>query len=246
MNFFDFVDISERYMEIVNPSSPEKILTVGQIMELNDTSHVIDFGCGYGEVLAMWAKRHGISGLGIELREQACERAIQKIADRQLGDQIEIIWGNAAEYKFAQGKYTYALCLGASFIWGGFRNTIRNMKPAVMKNGGLVIGEPYWMSSQVPQEYSAAEPDVQSEWELLEIAREEGFDIEYVVRSSHDDWDRYEAGNWYALVRWIEEYPDHPERQEVIDHLHSSQEVYFKYTREYLGWAIYILKPVSY
>ena len=86
----------------------------------------------------------------------------------------------------------------------------------------------------------------QIEKELLEIAHEEGFDIEYVVRSNHDDWDRYEAGNWYALVRWIEENPDHPERQEVIDHLHSSQELYFKYNREYLGWAMYVLSPALY
>jgi len=246
VNFFDFVNISERYMEIVNPSTPEKILSVGQIMDLTDTSNIIDFGCGYGEVLAMWAKSYGISGIGVELREHACDRARQKMIDRQLEDQIEIICGDAAEYEFAKGAHTHTICLGASFIWGGFRNTIQNMKHAVVENGGLVIGEPYWLRNQVPQEYTAAEPDVLFEWELLEIAREEGFDIEYVVRSDHDDWDRYEAGNWYALVRWIEENPDHPERQEVIDHLHSSQEIYFKYTREYLGWAIYILKPMSY
>jgi len=246
VNFFDFVNISERYMEIVNPSTPEKILSVGQIMDLTDTSNIIDFGCGYGEVLAMWAKSYGISGIGVELRERACDRARQKMIDRQLEDQIEIICGDAAKYEFAKGAYTHTICLGASFIWGGFRNTIQNMKHAVVENGGLAIGEPYWLRNQVPQEYAAAEPDVQFEWELLEIAREEGFDIEYVVRSNHDDWDRYEAGNWYALVRWIEENPDHPKRQEVIDHLHSSQELYFKYTREYLGWAIYILKPMSY
>ncbi len=246
MEFFDLVNISERYIELVNPTTPEKIEVVGQILNLTRTSRIIDFGCGYGEVLAIWARLYGISGTGIELRKHACQRATKKMVVQNLTDRIEIVCGDAAEFEFRHQTYSAAICLGASFIWGGFRKTIRSMKHAVVDGGKLAVGEPYWLRDQIPSEYMDAEPDVHFESELLEIAHEEGFDIEYVVRSSHDDWDSYEAGNWYALVRWIEENPDHPERQEVIDHLHSSQELYFKYTREYLGWAIYLLTPATY
>ncbi|MGB3713173.1 MAG: class I SAM-dependent methyltransferase [Candidatus Promineifilaceae bacterium] len=246
MNFFDLVNISERYMELVNPASQEKILAIGRILNLNSNSRVVDFGCGYGEMLALWAAEFGISGTGVELRDHACQRAIQKMIDRDLRGRIEIVCGDAAEYEFRHHAYTVATCVGASFIWGGFRKTVLGMKPAIEDNGRLVIGEPYWLRDQVPPEYMATEPSVHFEKELLEIVHEEGFDIEYVVRSNHDDWDRYEAGNWYALVRWIEENPDHPERKEVIDHLHTSQELYFKYTREYLGWAMYVLNSASY
>jgi len=44
----------------------------------------------------------------------------------------------------------------------------------------------------------------------LRAAREEDFDVQYVARASHDDWDRYEAGNWDGLLRWIEEIPPTP------------------------------------
>ena len=47
MKFFDLVNISERYMEIINPSTPEKILTVGKILGIGQDSRIIDFGCGY-------------------------------------------------------------------------------------------------------------------------------------------------------------------------------------------------------
>jgi hypothetical protein len=67
-----------------------------------------------------------------------------------------------------------------------------------------------------------------------------------VLRASPEDWDRYEAGNWLGLLRWIDENPDHPERQQVIDHLHESQDEYFRYGREYFGWAMYLLHPVRY
>jgi SAM-dependent methyltransferase len=246
MNFFDLVNISERYMELVNPSTQEKLLAIGRILNLHGDSRIVDFGCGYGEMLATWGTTFGISGTGVELRDHACQRAIQKMVDKDLTDRIEIVCGDAAQYKFRRQAYSVATCIGASFIWGGFRNTILGMKSAVEGNGRLVIGEPYWLRDQVPPEYMASEPTVHFEQELLEIAHEEGFDIEYVVRSNHDDWDMYEAGNWYALVRWIEENPDHPERQEVIEHLHTSQELYFKYAREYLGWAMYVLSPARY
>jgi len=78
----------------------------------------------------------------------------------------------------------------------------------------------------------------------LQIAREEGFDFEYVVRASHDDWDHYEADNWRGLVRWIEDNPNHPEKSEVIEHLRKSQNEYTRYGREYFGWAIYVLNPI--
>ena len=112
----------------------------------------------------------------------------------------------------------------------------------------FVIGEVYWLKGNIPQEYlnSTAPPDTKYEHELLQITHEEGFDLEYVVRSSHDDWDRYSAGNWLGLIRWIEENPTHPERQDVIDHLHNIQNEYLRYEREYLGWAMYVLNPIKY
>jgi hypothetical protein len=95
----------------------------------------------------------------------------------------------------------------------------------------------------VPPSYVAQEPSIHSEHELVQIARQEGLEFEYVVRASQDDWDRYEAGNWHGLTRWLEEHPEHPERQAVFAHLHKVQDDYLQYGRAYLGWAMYVLVP---
>jgi hypothetical protein len=120
------------------------------------------------------------------------------------------------------------------------------MKDAIHPKGKLVIGEPYWIKEPVPEEYRKKIESVHTEIELLKIAREEGFDIEYMVRANNDDWDRYEASNWYSLSRWIEENQDHPELQKVVDWYHEIQDEYLKYGREYCGWAVYILNPIKY
>ena len=248
MEFFELMDISHRYLEILNPSSHEKILAVGDVLNLNTGSdnRVIDFGCGKGELLALWAEKFGISGTGVDISEQFCETAISRIKERNLDNRINIVHANGAEYTTVDQDYDAGLCIGATFIWGGFRETIQALRKFVKPEGKLVIGEVYWLKNDIPQEYlnGSAPPGTMYEHELLQVANEEGYDIEYMVRASLDDWDRYNAGNWRGLVRWIHDNPDHPERQDIIDHLRTNQDDYLRYEREYLGWAIYVLNPM--
>lgn len=242
MDFLDLKNISEQGMELVNPTSPEKVLKVGEMAGLQAGWRVIEFGTGYGEVLVLWAQRFDISGVGIDIRPHACQRAEQKMSRLGLGERIEIVCGDAAAYSFEPGRYDVAACVGASFIWGDFHQTVRHMRPVIRPGGRLVIGEPYWRQALAPPDYTRGETAVYTEYELLQMARQEGFHVAGVVRSSHDEWDRYESDNWRGLLAWLEANPDHPERQAVLDHLHDSQDEYFRYAREYLGWALYVLQ----
>jgi len=245
MEWYDLVNISERYMELVNPSSPEKVIKIGQILRLNEATRVLDMGCGFAEPLTLWTERFGSSGIGVEVREEACQRAISKVAERNLAERIKIVCENGRSYAFEKASFDVAMCLGATFIWNGYRQTIQTMREAIKPGGRLVIGEPFWSTDQIPPEYAQAQP-YQTEVELLNIAQQEGFDIEYRLISSMEDWDRYASDNWYGLIRWIEENPSHPERQQVIDYLHDKQQDYLTMQRKYMGWAIFVLAPMTY
>jgi len=243
MNFFDLTDISERYLELVNPTTSDKVLQAGQILGLKTGQRVIDFGSGFGEVLALWAEHFGISGVGIDIRWNACQRAKEKLLARGLTERIEIVCRNANDYLFEPNSYDVASCIGATFIWdGGFRAALQVMKKAIHANGKLVVGEAHSQVDVLPVEYGRKE-QLLTEYELLKIIRHEGFELEYILRASRDDWDRYESGNWVGLLRWIEANPDHPERLHVIEHLRESQDEYLQYARQYFGWAMYILTP---
>lgn len=244
MEFFDLKNISERFLEIVNPTSEEKILKIGAVLGLNENSRVIDFGCGYGETLALWAEQFHISGIGIDIREHACRRAEKKIADRGFGRRVKIFCGSADEYAFDPGAFDVAACLGASFIWDGYRSAIQNMKKAIGDGGKLVIGETYRKVKAFPPEFSEEEKKFPHEHEIVYVARQEGLDLEYMVRSSRDDWDRYEAENWYGFLRWLAENPDHPDRLQVIDTLRKYQDDYFRFGGKFLGWAMFILTSI--
>jgi len=246
MNFLDLYDIAERQIELVNPTSPEKIITIGRFAGMVPGKTVIDFGCGYAEPLVLWTEAFGISGIGIEIRQKAVQRARLKIADHGLADRLQIVHASGSDYAFEPGSFDFAACVGASFIWGGYKPALQVLHRAIRPDGKVIIGEPYWLKEAVPPDLAQEQTEIHSEAWLLRVARQEGFDVQYVVRASHDDWDRYEAGNWDGLLRWIEENPDHPERQQVIDRLHDSQDEYFNFGREYFGWALYLLNPVKY
>src|SRR4030042_1950743 len=118
-------------MELFNPTSPEKILKAGQIAGLTPSSRVIDFGCGFAESLVLWAEKFGISGVGIDIRPYACQRAQVKVAERSLSERIEITCGDAAEYVYRPHSFDAATCIGATFIWGGFRQAVHAMQNAI-------------------------------------------------------------------------------------------------------------------
>jgi SAM-dependent methyltransferase len=243
MEFLELKDISEQYMELINPISAEKVLAAGKALGLQPGHRVIDFGCGFGEALALWGRHYGISGVGIDIRPYAAERARQKMAALNLP--IEIICGSAADYPFEPHTFDAAVCLGATFIWDGFGPTAHHLKTALRPGGKAAIGEVYWRTAHVPPEYARRQQTIPTEAELLPLIRQEGYHLETVIRASQDDWDRYESGNWVGLLRWLEANPNHPDRPQVQQFLHTTQDEYFRYGREFFGWAIYLLCPTS-
>ena len=103
-------------------------------------NRVIDFGCGCAEPLTLWAEEFGITGIGIDISEDFCDRARKKLAMRGLWDQIEIVSSNGADYVFEEGAFDAATCIGATFIFGSYQKTVQVLKRAVHQNGRLGIG----------------------------------------------------------------------------------------------------------
>ncbi len=244
MHFLEMFSIAERGMELLNPTSPEKIVAAGEALGLAPETRLIEFGCGYGEVLAIWAERFGIRGDGVELRTDAVERARSKLAERGLADRLTIHESDGAAFAFEEHAYDVAACIGASFIWGGFTATLDALKRAMRPGGRIAVGEPYWLHTEVPAPYLHSMAGFLTEKEILEASRAAGLTVAGVVRASHDDWDRYVSGNLRGLLAWLRENPDHPERADVLGFLTRWQDDYLPYEREHVGWAIYVLEEL--
>ncbi|OPY53344.1 MAG: ubiquinone/menaquinone biosynthesis methyltransferase [Methanosaeta sp. PtaU1.Bin112] len=243
MEFFDIMSISHRYMEILDPSTPEKVIKLGKLLKLKEGKRVIDFGCGCAEPLSLWAEEFGITGIGIDISRDFCDRARKKLAFKGLSDRIEIVCSNGADYVFEEGVFDAATCIGSTFIFGGYQQTLQALKRAVNENGRLGIGETHWLSNQVHPEYAQRQTTTHTEMQLAQFARDEGFELEYIIRASQDDWDRYISDNWYGLLRWLEENPTQADYEQVFNHFRADQDEYLQFLRQSMGWAMYCLAP---
>jgi SAM-dependent methyltransferase len=245
LTFLDLKDISETSIELINPTSPEKILQTGKLAGMGPGKRIIDFGCGYAEPLLIWAKAFDIEGVGIELRPKAVLRARAKIAQHGLSEKLKIVEGDGASYTFEPASFDFASCIGASFVWDSLPDALHALKRAIHPAGKILLGEAYWLKDTVPPDFAQQQVGIHSETWLLEQFRLAGLETETVLHSNQDEWDRYESANWYGLARWIEANPDHPDLPDVAAHLHESQDEYMRYGREYFGWALYLFSPAT-
>jgi hypothetical protein len=79
-------------------------------------------------------------------------RARRKVFEKGLGDLIEIVCMDAADYDYEHRAFDDATCVSASFVWGGYRPATGAMRRATGREGRLGIGEPEWFSDRVPPE----------------------------------------------------------------------------------------------
>lgn len=244
MDFLSLKDISERHLEFINPTSRDKLVRAGRAARLRAGQQVIDFGCGFGGALALWAQEFGIGGFGIDVRPFAIERARVRAAERGLADRLRFACASAAGYGVTPGSFDVAACIGATFAWPGLLpDALRAMKDAVRPGGSMVIGEVYWRDpALVPPDVLHRERGIGPEPRIYEQIRAAGCDVIYALHSNQDEWDNYYAEDWRGLADWLAENPGHPDYADVHQHLRDGQDEYAAYGRQHIGWALYVVR----
>ena len=60
----------------------------------------------------------------------------------------------------------------------------------------------------------------------------------------NDGWDRYVAPHWWAADAWAREHPDDPDAAAVRAFAATERAGHLAYGRRYLGWGVFVLRPV--
>lgn len=232
--------VAESGHELQNPTSPEKLTLLGRRLGLGPGSRVLDVASGRGGPAILLAAETGCSVHGIEVSPEFHAAAVERAAEAGLADRVTFDCADAAGATFDTEAYDAALCLGASFVFGGLVQTIDVLEPAVRPGGFVVVGEPYWRRLPLPADYA----DRGDPWTTLEgtvvVFETTGIPVVSVIASSEDDWDRYETLHWLAVERWLEANADDPDAAEVRAWHEASKRTYLRYGREHLGWAILV------
>lgn len=229
--------------ELMNPTSADKIRLLGGRLGLEPGSHVLDIASGHSGPALLLAQEFGCRVTCVERAPEFLTAARERIREAGLDDRIELIEADAAAFEL--GRYDAALCLGATFVYGGLVPTLERLRAAAPLLG---VGEPYWRSWPPPRE---PEPDRdrrtdEEHWlplpETIERAESTGVRVVSLIASSEDDWDRYESLQWQALDRWLAANPGHPQADEFRARGDAGRDRYLRRERAVIGWAILVCR----
>ncbi len=232
--------VAESEHELQNPTSEEKLLLLGRQLGLGPGSRVLDVASGRGGPALVLARTFGCTIEGVEVAPEFHAVAVDRIAEAGLAELVSFRLGDASQELLAEDAYDAALCLGASFVWGGLAGTLDALEPAVRQGGHVVVGEPYWRRLPLPTDYEDRDEPFTTLAGTVDILESGGLSAVSVIASSEDDWDRYETTHWSALERWLAENAGDPDAAEIRARHEREKRKYLRYGREYVGWAIFV------
>jgi SAM-dependent methyltransferase len=145
-----FFAVAERDHTIQNPTSPEKLRRLGELLRLDPQSRLVDLACGRGGPAIILAETFGCRIVGVELAPEFVQVARERIAEAGLESLIDVIERDGRKFPLEPNAFDAALCLGASFIWDGLDGTLATLAPAVRASGHVVVGEPFWREWPLP------------------------------------------------------------------------------------------------
>lgn len=249
MDIWKYFDITHRENNICNPMSEDKLNGLVILLKLNKNSNVLEIACGKAEFLIRLAETYDIQGIGIDISPFCIAEAQEKLKNRCPKSKIKFFEMNGADYKHSETNYfDLAMCIGAEWIFNGFKNTLNYLIQNVKQDGLIIAGCPFWQNEPSDEYLKAVDLKKDSygtHYENMLIGKELGLELIYSIVSSKDDWDNYEGLNWYASIKYINANPDDKDNQELYNRIIKNRDSYLQWGRETIGWAIYIFQKVK-
>ena len=230
---------------LLSPIGEEKFERLCQLLRLKQGARVLDIACGKGEFLVRLAEVYGISGVGVDISPRLIKKCLEKKVRRVPDSDIQFMEMDGSRYvPESYESFDLAMCIGASFVYGGYRGTIHALKKMTKPEGLMAIGEPYWLKEPC-EEYLRAEGYRREQFEThygnVKMGEEEGLTCIYTLVSSQDDWDNYAWLGWWDVYDYAWDNPDIPDVPKLLESV-KWKESYLRWGRDTLGWAIYLFR----
>jgi len=246
MDIWKYYDITHKKHVICNPMDKSKIQKLLELLNLSQGATVLDIGCGKGEVLIRMAEMFNISGIGVDISPYFLKECLRKKEERVPHSDIKFMEMDGANYKNEEGElFDLTMCIGASFAYGGFLNTIDTLQKMTKPGGLIIAGEPYWLKEpdwEYLKKSGIKKEDYNTHHGNIDTAHKQGLNCIYTMVSNQDDWDHYETLQWWSADDYITANPGDQDNAELKQKVNKAKLEYLLYGRDTIGWAIYVFK----
>lgn len=249
MDLWKYFDITHREHVLCNPTNVEKIDELITLLRMEPGAKVLEIATGKGEFIIRLVERYEIEGIGVDISPYHISDAENKSKARIPDAHLTFLQMDGANYQAGQPEsLDLVACIGASWIYGGHKETLKALKDMAAPGGWVVVGEPYWRQEPDPAYLEAIGEQRSSfgtHYENTAAGLDLGLELVYTLVSSQDDWDRYEGLQWYAATEWAEKHPHDPDAGELLQRVRANRASYLQWGRDTLGWSIYVFKKAG-
>ena len=116
--------------ELQNPTSPEKILLLGEALGLDESSRVLDIGAGRGGPAVLLAREFGCRILCVEPWREFADAIRERAQAAGVGHLVEVVESKAQDFEIEAAGFDAALCIGATFAFDGLVPTVEALARA--------------------------------------------------------------------------------------------------------------------
>jgi precorrin-6B methylase 2 len=229
----DFRRLAHAGLTFNAPLSEERANALVSALPISPGHHVLDLGCGWGELLLRILTAHpATTGTGVDSDREALDRGVRAAARRGLYERVEFVQA-AAETFVDVGDIV--VCVASSHAFGGSGDALHWLWHSVAPGGRVLYGDGFW----------AMEPTAAALATIGELPRREelraataaaGFRIERDETSDLAEWDAFESG-WRSGL----EGSSNPE---AVQFASGRRREYEDGYREAIGFNWLVLAPV--
>lgn len=249
MDAWKYYDIIHRHHTLMNPLDETRLEDVFERVPVRSQARVLDIGCGKGEMLIRLAEKKEIKGVGVDKSPYCIKKAEKEKAARVPQANLTFVETDGALYNpETKESQDLTMCIGASWIYGGYKKTLQALSQMTKISGHVMVGEPFWRKTP-PQAYLKREKLSKKLFSThqgnVAIGESIGLEPVYTMVSSESDWDNYEGLHWFAAREYANSHPEDPDLKDLLVRNSRARETYLKFERDILGWAVYLFQKIN-
>jgi cyclopropane fatty-acyl-phospholipid synthase-like methyltransferase len=247
LDVWKFYSVREKLHVYCNPLSKERFETLLHLLCMKSNSTVLDVACGKGEFLVRLAELYHITGVGVDISPYFIQEAQTKAKYRVPNAPLTFTQIDAKEYKQPEDLlFDLTSCMGATWIWNGYKGTLQALKDMTRSGGTVIVGEPYWLKTPDPEYLKAdnmkKEAFANSHYDNVKTGESLGLNCVYTLVSTKQDFDDYETLTWMAMTNYAEANPTDLDLPEILGRMKHEKHVYLQWQRDTVGWALYVYR----